>query len=126
MEVEAYARTYPMTVWWASKVEAISAISRLYRMGSLTSEQREEAIEILGDMAEMWNEVIPNDELREAACRVLNLYALKAADSFQLAAALAWCRNRPANRVFICADRRLNDAAELAGFTVKRLNENVI
>lgn len=54
------------------------------------------------------------------AVAVLELYTLRAADSLQLATALVWCRNRPAGRIFICADDRLCDAAAQAGFTVLR------
>lgn len=115
-----------MTVWWASKVEITSALSRLHRMHLLTEEQQAAGLEILWDLSAMWKEVLPGDEVRETACRLLGLYSLRAADSFQLAAALVWCRNRPKNRIFICADRQLSHAAELAGFTVKQIGESQV
>jgi hypothetical protein len=50
--------------------------------------------------------------------RHLDLYTLRASDSLQLAAALTWCQQRPAQRRFISGDQQLCDAAEAAGFVV--------
>ena len=41
---------------------------------------------------------------------------LRAADSFQLAAALEWCEDDPQGRIFLTADRRLREAAWSSGF----------
>jgi len=38
-------------------------------------------------------------------------------DSFQLAAALVWCQEKPRRRPFVTADERLAKAAEKAGFS---------
>jgi hypothetical protein len=65
-----------------------------------------------------WREILPNDALRELAGRLLDVYALRASDSLQLAAALTWCQQHPAQRKFICGDQRLGDAAVAAGFAV--------
>jgi len=54
----------------------------------------------------------------ELATRLLDVYTLGASDSLQLAAALTWCQQRPAQRRFISGDQRLCDAAEAAGFVV--------
>jgi hypothetical protein len=78
------------------------------------------AIRRLESLAQMWNEIVPEIDLRELAGDLLDQYPLRAADSLQLAAALVWCSRRPAGRVFICSDLRLGEAAELAGFTVVR------
>ena len=48
-------------------------------------------------------------------------FGLRALDSFQLAAALEWCSERPRNRPFVCADKRLGNAADEAGFDVVSL-----
>jgi hypothetical protein len=41
---------------------------------------------------------------------------MRALDSFHLAAALAWCKERPRGRLFVCCDVRLADAAIKIGF----------
>ncbi len=46
-------------------------------------------------------------------------YPLSAADALQLAAALEWCEGKPRGNVFLTFDRRLREAAELAGFTLE-------
>jgi hypothetical protein len=45
-------------------------------------------------------------------------YGLRALDSFQLAAALAWCRERPRGRSFVCGDILLAQVAAQTGFTI--------
>jgi predicted nucleic acid-binding protein len=63
-------------------------------------------------------EILPTEEVREIAESMLDKYPLRAADGFQLAAALVHCSRQPRDRWFVCFDRRLREAAELAGFTV--------
>lgn len=65
-----------------------------------------------------WQEVGPTDQVREVAEELPQRYGLRAADAFQLAAALVWCKELPKNRVFVCIDKRLATAADDAGFTV--------
>jgi predicted nucleic acid-binding protein len=65
--------------------------------------------------------MFPSEELRVLAVDLLDQYALRAADSFQLAAALIWCKEKPAGRQFLCQDIRLCNAAGQAGFTVVQL-----
>jgi predicted nucleic acid-binding protein len=69
-----------------------------------------------------WREILPSDTLRELSTRLLETYELRAADSFQLAAALTWCQQRPGRRTFICADQRLSKSAAAAGFAVVELS----
>jgi hypothetical protein len=45
-------------------------------------------------------------------------YGLRALDSFQLAAALVWCNEKPKSGVFVCDDPKLSVAARTVGFTV--------
>ncbi len=49
---------------------------------------------------------------------MLDKYALRAAEAFQLGAAMVYCRAQPRGRWFVCFDRRLRTAADVAGFTV--------
>ena len=48
-------------------------------------------------------------------------FDLRAADSFQLAAALEWCEDAPQGRVFLTADQKLGEAALLSGFDAKQM-----
>jgi predicted nucleic acid-binding protein len=47
------------------------------------------------------------------------VHPLSAADALQLAAALEWCEGKPQGNVFLTFDRRLREAAGLAGFTLE-------
>jgi len=61
----------------------------------------------------------PTDKLARGARNLLERYPLRAADALQLAAALEWCEGKPAGNVFLTFDRRLGEAAGLAGFTLE-------
>ena len=65
-----------------------------------------------------WREVMPGDKVRDSAETLPDIYALRAMDALQLAAALVWCFEKPKGRLFVCTDVRLREAAEKAGFTI--------
>ncbi len=109
-------------VWWGSPVEVHSAISRLHRLGKLKDVEKQGALSRLAVLTRGWREILPGDPVRDLATRLLDGHELRAADSFQLAAALVWCQQRPAKRTFVCADQRLSRAAEAVGFTVFELS----
>ena len=109
-------------VWWGSPVEVHSAVSRLHRLGKLKDVEKQGALSRLAVLTRGWREILPGDPVRDLATRLLDAHELRAADSFQLAAALVWCQQRPARRTFVCADQRLSRAAEAAGFTVLELS----
>jgi uncharacterized protein len=108
-------------VWWGSLVEVHSAIARLHRQGNLRDVEKQGALSRLALLGRAWREILPGDPVRDLAMRLLDTHQLRAADSLQLAAALVWCQQRPARRIFVCADQRLSRAAEEAGFTVFEL-----
>jgi len=62
--------------------------------------------------------VLPSDRVRGIAETLPEQYGLSALDSFQLAAALLWCKEQPRGRFFVCCDARLAEAATKAGFDV--------
>jgi hypothetical protein len=66
-----------------------------------------------------WREILPSEPVRELACVQLERFPVRAADALHLGAALIWCSQKPRGRLFVCNDRRLGDAARLAGFTVE-------
>jgi hypothetical protein len=113
-----FLREHAPVVWWGTPVEVASALARLKREGHLSPEQAQLAARRLDMLRTAWREVQPVHELRELAERHVAASELRAADALQLAAALVWCRQRPARRDFICNDRRLGEAARQAGFTV--------
>jgi predicted nucleic acid-binding protein len=108
-------------VWWGSLVEVNSAIARLYRLGKLNDLGMKGALSRLDLLSRGWREILPCDPLRDLAIRLLDAYELRAADILQLAAAITWCQQRPARRVFVCADQRLAKAAKSEGFAVFEL-----
>lgn len=117
----AQLRRFTPVVWWGSSVEVHSAICRLLRAKEIADDERRGAIARLQMLSRGWSEILPGDDLRELAMRLLDQYALRASDSLQLAAALVWCGERPAKRNFVCGDRRLSEAAEALGFSVLEL-----
>ena len=108
-------------VWWATAVEALSAFHRMSREGQLTREELRQVLVRLEYLRTRWSEIQPTEEARQSAERLLAVHRLRAADAFQLAAALVWCAHRTRGRVLICGDINLADAAENEGFTVIRL-----
>ena len=72
-------------------------------------------------MRERWNEIQPEDDVRDSAERLLGIHKLRSADALQLAAAQVWCNHRSRGRHFVCWDGSLSDAAQAEGFTVVRL-----
>jgi hypothetical protein len=111
-------RQYSPAVWWATDVELYSAIARSLRTGSIDASEARSAAAALDTIKSNWREIVPGDDLRKLARDLLDRYPLRAADALQLAAALTWCGNRPSGRTFLCADKRLAEAAEAAGFSV--------
>ncbi len=119
--VRSQLRKFAPVVWWASAVEVHSAVARLHRGGAINDTEKKGALTRLVMLRRGWREILPGDPLRELAEHLLDIYTLRAAESFQMAAALTWCQQRPAQRCFICGDQRLSEAAETAGFRVIRV-----
>lgn len=115
-------RAFLPVVWWGSLVEVHSAIARLHSVGKLKDVERQGAVARLTMLNQGWREILPTDEVRSLATRLLDMHDLRAVDSVQLAAALIWCQQRPVKRPFVCEDRRLTKAAAEAGFSVLQLS----
>jgi hypothetical protein len=110
-------RQHAPVVWWGTQVEVAGSFCRLKRQQALSQEQYEAAGRRLALLRKSWREMQPTNRLRELAETCLNRHPLRAADAFQLAAALVWCNEKPRNRAFICRDNRLTEAARREGFT---------
>jgi uncharacterized protein len=116
---KAQLRSDPrMTVWWGCSIECASALDRLCRDGGLDETGLATALGRLEAFADAWYEVLPTNEVRERAIRLLRVHALRAADSIQLAAALIAASENPRALPFLTADDRLREAAVKEGFSV--------
>jgi uncharacterized protein len=122
-EVRSHLRRFAPVVWWASLVEVYSAVARLHRDDAIGGAEKQRALDRLATLRRGWREILPDDSVRALATQLLDSYPLRASDSLQLAAALTWCQQRPAQRSFISGDQRLCDAAEAAGFVSIRLSK---
>jgi predicted nucleic acid-binding protein len=117
-QAQLYLRKFNPAVWWGTYVEIHSAICRLHREQMINDANKQGAVARLRLLSRGWREVLADDQVRDLAMESLDKYVLRAADALQLAASLIWCQTRPARRSFICADRRLAQAANAAGFSV--------
>jgi hypothetical protein len=73
---------------------------------------------VLSLFAITWTEVKPTNDIRSLTEILSRDYPRKAADVFQLAAALRWCEGDPRNKGFVCLDKQLRRSAESEGFDV--------
>jgi len=104
-----------VVAWWGTPVECASALARLRREGHLAPSDEASALRILERLRSAWYEVLPGDQVRAQALRVLRLHPLRSADALQLAAALEWS-GTPAAGTIVTFDERLAASAELEGF----------
>jgi len=107
-----------VAVWWATRTECLSALTRRMREGEIAPAGYRAARRVLAALAETWVELLPSETVRATAERLLAVQSLRAADAFQLGAALAWCGGRPPDHGIVTLDSRLREAASLEGFDV--------
>ena len=107
-----------MAVWWGAPVEYVAALSRREREGSLATAEVSEHLARLHALSQVWYEIQPGRRIRMMAQRLLRVHPLRAADSLQLAAALAVAEGDPSGVGFVCFDARLNRAASREGFAI--------
>lgn len=105
-----------IAAWWASPVECWSAFARLRREGITDLSGEEAARALLSAYQRAWTEIVPGEEVRRHASRLLRLHPLRASDALQLAAALMWAGHPPAGEIVVFDDR-LREAARLEGLT---------
>ena len=107
-----------MLVWWGTRIEIVSALSRREREKVLTTQQVGHALDTAHQLAADWDEILPTDAVRRTAERMLRIHPLRAADSLQLAAALIAAGHDPSTLELVCLDSRLANAAGREGFIV--------
>lgn len=111
-------KKYDVAAWWVTPVEIASALARLLRIQQITSSQWVQSVKLAREMAETWFFIEPTNSIRLKAVELVERYDLHAADSLQMSAALEWCEGVPTGRIFLTADKRLQDVARLVGFNV--------
>jgi len=107
-----------IVVWWATRVECLSAFARRRREGILSSDAEHKAKAVLSALAAEWSEILPVEHIRKRAERLLFTHSLRAADAFQLASALIWAEEKPQGLEFVCLDQNLCETASKEGFTL--------
>ncbi len=112
---------YELVVWWTTPVEIASALARLVRMQQIDSGDCAKAHRLANSLANSWSVIQPTDSVRAKAIELVRRYELRAADSWQLAAALEWCEDAPQGRIFLTADQKLREAALLCGFDAQQM-----
>ena len=118
-----WLRKYPkIVVWWGTSVEINSGLARLKRDCHLTEKETIKALRSWEKLSKTCRIVSPVERVIELANDLPENYGLRALDSFQLAAALVWCQEKPRRRPFITAEERLAKAAEKVGFNEVLLN----
>ena len=105
-----------MAVWWGSPIECWSAFARLRREGLLQPDEEDSARSLLRTLQDAWTEILPGEEVRAHAGRLLRIHPLRSADALQLAAALVWAGTPPGGEIVVF-DRRLQEVAYLEGLT---------
>jgi uncharacterized protein len=123
-EPESSARTSllkedaQVVTWWGTRIECASALNRLQREHSLSERELTQALGNLDAFYETCVEVLPSEEIRRRAIRLLRIHPLRAADALQLGAALVAAREDSSSLAFVASDETLRSAAEKEGFLV--------
>jgi uncharacterized protein len=104
-----------IVVWWATRVECTSALSRRSREGTIGAHAATQAAKILHTLSAEWSEVQPTEQARRRAERLLMVHPLRAADAFQLASSLIWADESPAGFEIVCLDQNLRQIAAREG-----------
>ncbi|MCJ7630159.1 MAG: PIN domain-containing protein, partial [Longimicrobiales bacterium] len=79
-----------IVAWWGTAMECASAAARLRREERLTVDEEDRVLGMLTELRNSWLEILPSEELRDSAVRLLRVHGLGAADALQLAAARVW------------------------------------
>lgn len=108
----------PIVVAWTTVVECASAVARAEREALLGQADATVAFGRLDELARVWREVEPSNDLRDLARRLLRVHPLRAGDAIQLAAATLAAERRPSTLAFVTLDDRLEAAALKEGFPV--------
>lgn len=107
-----------VVVWWATRIECVSALARLDRERIREPRELAVAFDRLEALALAWREVASTDRVRQLAERILRVHPLRTGDALQLGAAIVAADGDPATVPFVTFDDRLASAARREGFPV--------
>jgi predicted nucleic acid-binding protein len=96
----------------------LSAFARQERGGRLSADRFPDVIDRLERLATAWIEVEPSAAVRRLAQRLVRIHPLRAADAFQLAAAMVVVEHAALTMDFVCLDAKLGAVASREGFRV--------
>lgn len=111
-------RKYEVVAWWATSIEAQSALKRLVSQNLISQNAYLQSVKRLEIQKDTWREILPTEKLRELAKNLIKTQNLRTLDALQLASALVWCFEKPKGRIFVCCDDKLSESAEKIGFSV--------
>lgn len=117
-QAESWFAQFQVAIWWGTPVEMIGALCRAERERRISNAEYKQAKSKVRAIEGESQIVLPGRQLKSHACALLERFQLRAADSLQLAAAMAWCEESPRGNVFLSFDDRLRKAAEELGFTL--------
>jgi hypothetical protein len=107
-----------IAVWWGTIVECSSALARRERREETAAPKAAVARRTLDGLAARWIETPPTAAVRRSASRLVRTHDLRAADAFQLAAAIAASDDDPGSLPIVTLDDRLALAASREGFPI--------
>jgi len=116
--IELY-KSFNVVTWWVTKVEMISGLTRLERMGQISRDQFLLGKQLAWEIEQDWVPVRSSAGIAPLACALLEAHPLRAADALQLSAAFEACGHEPPGYVFVTADQRQAEAARRSGFLVE-------
>lgn len=105
-----------MAVWWGTETECLSALARREREKQLSRHDVTIAERDLTNLLAGAIEIIPSPEVRRHARRLLMTHPLRAADAFQLAAAMVLAGDQPGHVTIVTFDQNLALCAQREGF----------
>lgn len=115
---DAYRNDSVVVVAWTTVVECSSALARSEREGDLGQTEATTAFSRLDELARVWHEVEPSNDVRDLARRLLRVHTLRTGDAIQLASATLAAERRPASLTIVTLNDRLETAAQKEGFPV--------
>ena len=114
--VSEVQRDPEMIVWWGTPVECVSASARLERESKIDAPSIRTALDRLDALMRAWHEIQPVERVRQTANRLLRVHGLRAADAFQLGAAIVASEDRRDSLTMVTLDDHLARAADREGF----------
>lgn len=118
-KVESLLRRDPeVALWWGAPLASLATLAAARRREQLSAAGFDRGRALLDHLRSRAFEVQPTDGVRARAARVVSAHPLDTGQSLELAAALAWCGERPRGMGFVSLDGPLRLAAAMEGFRV--------